>query len=78
MMNAIRRKPEPTLLLTQRIFNLLHHIGMVCEELAFDDTKLYIAEKGIAAQLNVMAVTEFVPLSPGSTTQCLNQLSYLY
>ena len=42
-----RRKPEPTLLPTQWIFNLPHHIGMVWEELAFDD----------AAQLNVIAVT---------------------
>ena len=29
-----RRKPEPTLLLTHGIFNLPHHTGMVCEELA--------------------------------------------
>ena len=33
-----RKKPEPTLLLTQEFFNLPHHIGMVCEELAYDDT----------------------------------------
>ena len=32
-----RRKPEPTLFLTQRVFNLLHNIGMALEELAFDD-----------------------------------------
>ena len=31
-----RRKPEPTLLSTEGIFNLPQHIGMVCEELAFD------------------------------------------
>ena len=36
-----RRKLEPTHLLTQGIFNLWHHIGMVWEELAFGDTKLY-------------------------------------
>ena len=36
-----RRKPEPTLLLTQGIFNLPHHIGMVREELAFDDGVSY-------------------------------------
>ena len=30
-----RRKPELTLLPTQEIFNLPHHIGMVGEELAF-------------------------------------------
>ena len=39
--------------------------------------KLYTARKWIAAQLNVMAVTGFVPLSPGWPTQCFNQLSYL-
>ena len=38
---------------------------------------LYAARKLIAAQLNVMAVTRFVSLSPRSTTLCLNQLSYL-
>ena len=38
---------------------------------------VYTAGKWIAAQLNVLAVIGFVPLSPGSPTQCLNQLSYL-
>ena len=37
MMYEMRRKPKPTLLQTQGIFNLPHHIGMVSEELAFDD-----------------------------------------
>ena len=38
-----RRKPEPTLLLTQWIFNLPHNIGMVLdlEELTFDDAVSY-------------------------------------
>ena len=36
-----RRKPDPTLLLTHGIFNLVHHIGMVWEELAFDDAVSY-------------------------------------
>ena len=35
------RKPEPTPLLTQGIFHLPHHIGMVWEELAFDNTVSY-------------------------------------
>ena len=37
------RKPEPTLLLTQRIFrfNLPHHKGIVLEELTFDDAVSY-------------------------------------
>ena len=39
--------------------------------------KLFTAGKWIAAQLNVMGVTQFVPLSPGSPTLCLNQLSPL-
>ena len=42
------------------------------EELAFDDAVTWIT-----AQLNVMSVTGFVPQSPWSPTQCLNQLSYL-
>ena len=36
------RKPEPTLLPTLVIFTLPHHIGMVWEELAFDDAASYI------------------------------------
>ena len=37
-----RRKPEPTLLPTQRIFSLPHQIiSMVWEELAFDDDVSY-------------------------------------
>ena len=36
-MCEMRRNPEPTRLLTQGIFNLLHHKGMVWEQLAFDD-----------------------------------------
>ena len=36
-----RRKAETTLLLTQGIYNLPHHIGMVREELAFDDAVSY-------------------------------------
>ena len=60
------------------IFNLPHHTGMVWEELAFDYAVSYTQrEKWIAAQLNVMAVVGFVPLSSGSPRQCLNQLSYL-
>ena len=37
-----RRKPEPTLLLTQLIFNLPYHMSMVREELAFDDAVSYM------------------------------------
>ena len=36
-----RRKPDPTLLPTQEIFNPPAHIGMVFEELAFDDAVSY-------------------------------------
>ena len=36
-----RRKSESTLLQTQLIFNLPHHIGMVWEEYAFDYTVSY-------------------------------------
>ena len=60
-MNDMRRNPEPS----RRIFNLASHIGMVRGELAFDDA----AGKWIAAQLNAMAVTGSVPLSPGSSHQ---------
>ena len=37
----VDRKPEPTVLLTQGIFNLLHDIDMVWEQLAFGDTVNY-------------------------------------
>ena len=36
-----RRKAERTLLSTQGIFNLPHHLGMVWEELAFGDAVSY-------------------------------------
>ena len=36
-----RRKPKPTLLLTQGIFSLPHYIAMVLEELAFDNAVSY-------------------------------------
>ena len=36
-----RRNPEPTLLPTQAIFNRPYHIGMVWEELTFDDAVSY-------------------------------------
>ena len=46
MMYKMRRKPEPTLLLTPEIFNLPRHICMVWEELAFDDAvSYYTADK---------------------------------
>ena len=42
MMNEMTmRKPEPTILLTQGIINIQHHIGMVLEELAFGNTVSY-------------------------------------
>ena len=42
MIYEMRRwKREPTLLLTQGIFNLPHNIGMVWEELAFDNAVSY-------------------------------------
>ena len=53
-----RRKPKPILLTTQGICNLTPHIGIVREELAFDDAVIYTQwGKWIAAQLNVIAVT---------------------
>ena len=68
-----KANPELTCLLTEGIFNLPHHIATVREELTFDDT----AGKWMANQINVRAVTEFIPLPPASETQRLNQLSYL-
>ena len=41
MMYEMKRKLKPTLLLTQGIFNLAHHIGKVWEKLAFDDAVCY-------------------------------------
>ena len=36
-----RRKPKPTLSLTKGIFNIQHHIGMILEELTFEDAVSY-------------------------------------
>ena len=36
-----RRKPEPTLLLTQGFFNLPHNVGTVSDELDFDNALIY-------------------------------------
>ena len=45
MMHEMRkRKPEPTFLLTQAIFTLPHHIGMVWDEFAFNYTVSYIQQ----------------------------------
>ena len=53
-----RKNPKPTLLQTQEIFNLPHHIGMLWQKLAFDDAVSYSQwVEMIAAQLNGMAVT---------------------
>ena len=41
MMYEMRRKSESTLLPNQGILNLPHHIGMVLEEMASDDTVNY-------------------------------------
>ena len=40
-----RRNPKPTLLPTQENFNFPHHIGLVWEELAFDDTTSYTQQE---------------------------------
>ena len=45
---------EPTLLSTQGIFNLSHHIGMVWEELAFDDAVSYTASVTYGRQLFIL------------------------
>ena len=41
MMYEMRKKAKPTLLPTQGIFNLPHHIDMVWEELSFDEYVSY-------------------------------------
>ena len=51
-----RRKPNPTLLPTQGIFNLPHYVGMVWEELVFYDAVSYTQRGNSIAQLNVLAV----------------------
>ena len=77
MMHKVgRRKPEPTLLLSQGIFNFPHHIYMVADELVIDDA-VDDSVEWIAAQVNVMALSGFISLSAGSPIQCLNQLNYL-
>ena len=37
MYDMRRRKPKPTISLTQGIFNVPHHTDMAWEKLAFDD-----------------------------------------
>ena len=39
------RKPEPKPLITQGIFNLLHHIGTVYGKLVFDDAISYTQQR---------------------------------
>ena len=59
MFEMRRRKPEPSLLLLpiRGIFNLPQQIGILCEDLAFDDAEsLTQMGNGIATQLNVLAV----------------------
>ena len=52
MMHEMKKKPKPTHLLTQGIFIFRDHIGMVREELVFDDAASYTQlAKWIAAQL---------------------------
>ena len=58
-----RRKPEPTVLLTQEIFDLPHHIGIVWEELAFDDTVSFTQRGKIFVIVN-MRLT--IPRGKGS------------
>ena len=60
---------KPPILLTQAIFTIPNHIGMVPEEMAFNVGHVLCAVgKWTAAQLNVMAMTGFAPLCPGSLT----------
>ena len=40
------RKPKPTLLLTQGIFDLPHQIGKIWEELAFDEDAVSYTQLG--------------------------------
>ena len=74
MMHEMRRRILPT----QGICNLPHHIGMVWEQLAFDEAVCYTRlGKWVVAQINAMAVMGFESLSQGPPTKSLNQLSYL-
>ena len=66
-----RRKPEPILSPTQEICNLPHNIGMVWEELAFDDFVSY------TQQGNAIAVTGIRTPVPRVTYPRSNPLSYL-
>ena len=61
----MRGKPKTTLLPTQGIFNFPHHPGMVWVDGLWWRSKLYMAWKWIAAQLNVMAVTGSVTCHQG-------------
>ena len=77
-----RRKLEPTVLLHQGIFtppphtHAPHRHGMRGTGLWWC-CKLYTVGKSTVTQLNDIALAWFVPLSPGSPSQCRNQLNYL-
>ena len=67
-----RRKPEHTLLATRAFVPLIpHRHGMKGTGLVWQG-KVYTVGKWITAQLNVMAVMGFVPLSPASPSLSLN------
>ena len=73
-----RRKPEPTLLPTQGIFNLPHHVGMVWEELAPDDAVSYTQkEMGCSTAKCYSSDWHSYPSLQGSPTPRSNQQSYL-
>ena len=72
------RQPKPTLLLTRGIFNLPHHMGLVWEELAFDNAVSYTQQgNGLQYSYMLWQWSGVVPLSPGSVTPYSNKLSYL-
>ena len=78
MMYEMRwRKSEPTFLLTKGIFNLSHHIGMVWEDLAFDDTVSEVSVREVlmynsnAEQCTTINTLRFIPGSSTGTNQHL-------
>ena len=64
ILQLVDRNPEPTLLLTQGIFNIPYHIDVVWEQLAFDDAVSYthqwkskLAEGNQTANLQIRSLT---------------------
>ena len=68
-----RRKREPTLLLTQEIFNLPHHVGIVWEEL--DPPKREVDAQLIRLAISIQIAIEMDGDGPVDQKICMTKYS---